>query len=1089
MKPILSLVFVLTSAASLQFAAVAAAPEPTRYQVKVTDTAGQPVSGAVIELYRGPDSPLSVDWDLHPGGRNTTDTNGAALFTVTNAAVTMLVASKPGLSLAWTMCYAGIPELDPGENGVVLMLTPPATVAGVVQDAAGKPVADAQVWVNFAFRPANSGNRMESAHFLNPQEGRQYLAARTGSDGKFRIEKLPADATLELGAAKPGLALDQPTKAPFDPSNLGLRAGESNIVLTLKPAASVEGMVVQAGTGAPLAGARVMAADALFGGGVQPSLPTGPDGRFRLADLSPGQQRLRALIGTNSYPDWVCEPVTVQLEAGATNREMKITASRGGVVEITVHDKAGDQPVAKASIILVHEGGSEGSSSGESATTSEQGLARLRVVPGSYFLLVSKSGLGSHQSQLTVEGDQTNQVAITLESAPKLTGTVLGSDGKPAPGIAVSSVPFGGGERQTDAQGRFTLVSDQNRFGNQQQQERFLVARDPARNLAAALPLEEDATNATLRLEAGLILGGRVADAKGRPITNAAAVLIFRTERSGNPLGQPLPVDAQGRFEFKGLPRSHPYQVNVTAQGFGQDTHDLAAEDAAGPRADLAPFELVPADQRIAGVVLDADGQPVAGAWVNAYGGKQPQSNGKTDAKGRFALDHVCPGPINLSANTPRGGAYGSTTAEGGDTNITIQLGVSMSFAGSGSGKFSGTVTGPDGKPAAKVAVRLFPFNGAERPSDAEGRFKLTFNPQEWGGVQQYQRVLIARDLARDLAVALEVEPDATNADLKLEPALTLSGRVTSTDGKAITNADVSVMLNTRNIGSSIGPNFRSGAEGRFEVKGLPTGRRYTVTVSANGFGQDNLSVEPSETATHLELAPIQLLVADQRIAGVVLDDDDKPVSGANLSCYENKQPNLNGQTDTKGHFHFDKVCAGTINLSVNSPRGGYANVTAEAGDTNITVRVSSTPGRRSPGPRPVSLKGKPLPDLAPLGLAAADCPAGQPVLALLIDAEQRPSRRALRLLSDQAAALKQKGVAVIILQFGSMAEDAFADWKKDAAVPFPTGCVKSNPDQARAAWGAAALPWLILADKTHRVAAEGFAPEELDAKLDALGK
>ena len=30
-------------------------------------------------------------------------------------------------------------------------------------------------------------------------------------------------------------------------------------------------------------------------------------------------------------------------------------------------------------------------------------------------------------------------------------------------------------------------------------------------------------------------------------------------------------------------------------------------------------------------------------------------------------------------------------------------------------------------------------------------------------------------------------------------------------------------------------------------------------------------------------------------------------------------------------------------------------------------------------------------------------------------------------------------------------------------------------------------MPWLILADKSHRVAAEGFALEELDAKVKNL--
>ena len=149
--------------------------------------------------------------------------------------------------------------------------------------------------------------------------------------------------------------------------------------------------------------------------------------------------------------------------------------------------------------------------------------------------------------------------------------------------------------------------------------------------------------------------------------------------------------------------------------------------------------------------------------------------------------------------------------------------------------------------------------------------------------------------------------------------------------------------------------------------------------------------------------------------------------------------------------------------------------------------RMAVAPGVRFSMPQPVSLQGKPLPDLVPLGLTSADFPPGRPVLALLIDAEQRSSRHALKLLGDQADALKQKGVAVVVLQSGTMTDDAFAEWKRDAAVPFQVGSFKTDPDKARAAWGAAALPWLILTDKRHRVTAEGFAPEEIEAKLQAL--
>jgi len=40
---------------------------------------------------------------------------------------------------------------------------------------------------------------------------------------------------------------------------------------------------------------------------------------------------------------------------------------------------------------------------------------------------------------------------------------------------------------------------------------------------------------------------------------------------------------------------------------------------------------------------------------------------------------------------------------------------------------------------------------------------------------------------------------------------------------------------------------------------------------------------------------------------------------------------------------------------------------------------------------------------------------------------------------------------------------------------------------QRRLAWGVKSLPWLILTDKKHVVAAEGFSIIDLDAKIDEI--
>lgn len=52
----------------------------------------------------------------------------------------------------------------------------------------------------------------------------------------------------------------------------------------------------------------------------------------------------------------------------------------------------------------------------------------------------------------------------------------------------------------------------------------------------------------------------------------------------------------------------------------------------------------------------------------------------------------------------------------------------------------------------------------------------------------------------------------------------------------------------------------------------------------------------------------------------------------------------------------------------------------------------------------------------------------------------------------------------------------------------FPFVSCRGSPANTRAAWGAAALPWLIPTDKAHHITAEGFEPDEVEGKLKAAG-
>jgi hypothetical protein len=164
----------------------------------------------------------------------------------------------------------------------------------------------------------------------------------------------------------------------------------------------------------------------------------------------------------------------------------------------------------------------------------------------------------------------------------------------------------------------------------------------------------------------------------------------------------------------------------------------------------------------------------------------------------------------------------------------------------------------------------------------------------------------------------------------------------------------------------------------------------------------------------------------------------------------------------------------------------GNAQVSVQAGDTNIVLNLSFSSGGIRETPRRPSLKGSPLPDLTEANLTV---PAGKPVLLCLFDAAQRPSRHAISNLSQQYATLQQKNISLLALQSPSITDEAFNEWKNTASISFPIGRLTAKPDKAKWASSVTALPWLILTDANHRVVAEGFAIGDLDAQLQSLPK
>ncbi|MCX6924260.1 MAG: carboxypeptidase-like regulatory domain-containing protein [Verrucomicrobia bacterium] len=234
-----------------------------------------------------------------------------------------------------------------------LIFTPPAMLTGVVVDPSDKPVPDAEVWVcNACIVRERAEGGMPYA-YLKGKPARDAFSTRTAVDGKFAIQGFPTNASADLAVSKPGVCVREPQRDVLGPDNMRCQPGQRDVKLVIEPAGSIEGKVVAVETGQPLPGMSLRPQPigrSYFGSLDCIRAESGEDGAFRLADLPPGSYELRATFGTNQPPKWVAERVSTSVESGQPTRDVQVTATRGGFLEVGVVGKKDHQPITGAGI-------------------------------------------------------------------------------------------------------------------------------------------------------------------------------------------------------------------------------------------------------------------------------------------------------------------------------------------------------------------------------------------------------------------------------------------------------------------------------------------------------------------------------------------------------------------------------------------------------------------------------------------------------------------------------------------------------------------------------------------------------------------
>jgi uncharacterized GH25 family protein len=435
----------------------------------------------------------------------------------------------------------------PRREGVVLVLSQDGTVAGVVVDEKGQPVAEAQVIALPEFGSAGDDAEMD----------RWTLGGAatdvTDQGGQFRLTGLPKGSYRLRAARGEGAG---GSGAAFDPS-IWQRAGEvaatgtTDVKLVLEADASIKGKIAFADGTTP---ALYSVSTAQWG---QSTPFSAKDGAFRLEGVAPGRRFL-----TVTGPGFMRKTTDAyEVKPGQETDVGTIVVERGRTIRGRVVDATG-APVAGAKVTggarLFGDGKSAGGAGGafggglaKSADTGEDGRFELAGLGVARVLVV-----GEHEqkgrSPVTVVPPGDGDVELTLALAPP--GSVEGkvvSGGAPVPRAIVTAQPANAARSQSivsagaDGIFRFDVLAP----------DTYTVSAVRAKGMAGAelasrsvVVVSGKTAQVTLTLpKSDLTLEVSVVGGDGKPVDNAVVAII-----SGGPVSVKTGEDLEDLLASRG---------------------------------------------------------------------------------------------------------------------------------------------------------------------------------------------------------------------------------------------------------------------------------------------------------------------------------------------------------------------------------------------------------------------------------------------------------------------------------------------------------------------------------------------------------
>ena len=604
---------------------------------------------------------------------------------------------------------------------------------------------------------------------------------------------------------------------------------------------------------------------------------TDEHGRLTLRHVPPGMHQLvlaaqGRVQSENRERGAIADTLVVE---GRETVRVTIRTVRAAVVEGRA--LLGDAHPANASVgagfTRVHE-----------TALDHNGYFRFRALPALTGAVVEVRSAHLRSDPFDLKPGDRIWVDVRNPVPPLVEGRVTDERGRPVKGAVVTArptevvdaqrfvLPDPGDSRfpRTDADGRFSIHAFHIRedLAKSRPWTVMVAHRDyrPDRRDKLRPPRPEQPHSLTFVLRRGTTISGRVRFEDGQVAGNIPVEAEPSAADAAFHLTRRAMTNAAGEFTIKGVDDG-AWSLRAI-HGEGRSTPITAHGGADGVKLTIVMHP------PIAGVVLDDEGRPIAGAHVRLHQDADPDLITRTASNGRFRLEHVRPGAHRLTISPRQQVADGrpigaphfapiyTKPIAAGTVDVVLRTKVGAILRG--------RVIDSKGNPVPRAKVVVARHSLWLLVADDRGEFEF-----KWEG-NQILSLLVAADgkpiMARDVAHGAE------RVTIRLPAGGTLRGRVQDADGRPVAGATVRATADNQSatiraywnvnildgaMRNAMGLDARAfattGKDGRFRIRGAEAGT-YELSVEGGDRGSAKATAHTDGPEVELTLVP-----ADQR--------------------------------------------------------------------------------------------------------------------------------------------------------------------------------------------------------------------------------